>query len=65
MGNVFKNDEQRKHWNAYNNEYSKKTYKTITIKLNKIKDKDILDYMDNFKSPTEAIRSIVREKLNK
>ena len=38
MPNIFKTPEQRKHWNAYNNEYSKRNYRTITIKLNKVTD---------------------------
>ena len=65
MGNVFKNDEQRKRWNAYNSAYSHRNYKTITIKLNKEKDKDIIDFFDEHGSSTEAIRKMVREFISK
>lgn len=61
MPNVFKNDEQRKHWNEYANAYSKKNYKTICIKLNKTTDKDVIDLLDSLdSSPTKAIRILAQ-----
>lgn len=64
MANNFKNQEQREHWNRYNNEYSKKTYRTITIKLNKNSDKDVIDYIDSQSgTATSIIRKLVREKI--
>ena len=66
MANNFKRPEQREHWNKYNNEYSKKNYRTITIKLNLVKDKDIIDYLESSKNgdtATGVIRTLVKEKL--
>ena len=64
MANVFKNDEQRKKWNTYNNKYAKKNYKSICLKLNKNTDKDIIDYLtSNGGSPTQVIKALVKEKL--
>lgn len=64
MANVFKNDEQRKKWNTYNNKYAKKNYKSICLKLNKNTDKDIIDYLtSNGGSPTQVIKTLVKEKL--
>lgn len=64
MPNNFKNDEQRKRWNAYNNQYAKKNYKTICIKFNKESDKDILDYLENSgESPTRVIRELLKARV--
>ena len=66
MANVFKNDEQRVHWNAYNNKYSKKNYKTVTIKFSKLNDKELIDYLENSGKPaTVVIKDLIREKLGK
>ena len=64
MANVFKTPDQRKKWNAYNNAYAQKNYKTVTLKLNKTKDKDILDFIDaNGSSATTLFKQLVREKI--
>ena len=66
MGNVFKTNEQREHWNAYNNNYAKKNYKAICIKLNLVKDKEVIDYLTKTgKTATTIIKELVAEKLNK
>ena len=66
MANVFKNDEQRAHWNAYNNKYSKENYKAVTIKFSKLNDKELIDYLENSGKPaTVAIKDLIREKLGK
>lgn len=63
MPNVFKTKEQRQHWNEYNNQYSKKNYKTITFKLNKRTDKDVIDYFERIGgTPSDAVRQLVRGK---
>ena len=65
MGNVFRNPEQRKHWNEYNKNYSKANYKTMSIKFHKEKDKDLLDYIGSQPtSVSETIKRVVREKIN-
>lgn len=64
MANVFKNQEQRDKWNAYNAKYAKKNYKSICLKLNKNSDKDVIDYLqNNGGSPTQTIKALVREKI--
>ena len=64
MGNNFKNDEQRLHWNKYNNEYSKKNYRTFCLKLNKVKDKDIIDFLESGNgSATSIVKNLLREQI--
>ena len=64
MANVFKSPDQRRKWNAYNNAYAKENYKTITLKLNKSKDKDILDYIaQSNETATNLFKKLVREKI--
>ena len=64
MASVFKNEDQRAHWNKYNNEYSKKNYRCYCLKFNKEKDKDIINYIEsNGGSPSIVIRNLVREKI--
>lgn len=64
MANVFKNDAQRKHWNEYNSQYSKKNYRTFTVKLNRVKDKELIDYLESGgTTATSKIKSLIAEKL--
>ena len=64
MGNIFKSQEQREKWNAYNNKYSKENYKTISLKLNKNNDKDILEYIENSgKTVTTLFKELFYEKI--
>lgn len=62
MPNIFKNDEQRKHWNEYNKNYSNRNYKTITMKFNKNKDQDVIEYLLGQEgiSATQVVRDLVR-----
>ena len=61
MPNIFKTPEQRKHWNTYNNEYSKRNYRTITIKLNKVTDADVIEFLlDKNGTVSAKIREMVR-----
>ena len=60
----FKNDEQRKRWNQYNDSYSKKNYKCYALKLNKNNDQDVIKYLENQnESPTQVLRRLVRKEL--
>lgn len=62
MPNVFRTPEQRKNWNKYNQEYSKKNYVSINIKLHREKDKDIIEYLTDKKaSVSEKVRKLIRE----
>lgn len=64
MGNNFKNQEQRDHWNRYNSAYSKEHYKTYTVKFNRQQDKDVIDFLNqNSKSITATLKTIIREYL--
>ena len=66
MPNIFKNEAQRKHWNEYNNKYSKENYKTISLKLNKRTDKDIIEYLEtSHESPSELIRKLIRDEIKR
>lgn len=64
MPNNFKNEEQRNRWNKYNNAYSRKNYRTFTIKLNREKDKDLIDYLESrSQTTTTTIKELLREKI--
>ena len=63
MPNIFRNEDQRKKWNAYNSKYSKEKYRTITLKLNKEKDKDVIDFLtDKNGTVSDKIRKLVRNR---
>ena len=64
MANNFKNEEQRRHWYDYNNEYSRKNYRAYCMKFNRVNDKDVIDFIDS--SPDSAaitIKKLIREKI--
>ena len=63
MPNIFRNEDQRRKWNAYNSKYSKENYRTITLKLNKEKDKDVIDFLtDKNGTVSDKIRKLVRNR---
>ena len=65
MGLPYRNEEQKQRWRVYSNNYNKKTYKSINIKLNKITDAREIEYLEN--SPLGAsgeIRKMLKEKLD-
>lgn len=62
----FASEEARLHWNEYNNEYAKKSYKSICIKLSRKNDADVIDFIQNSdKSPTDIFRAAIRKEINK
>ena len=64
LANNFKNAEQRRKWNTYNNNYAKKNYRTYCLKLNKVKDKDIIDFLDSCsENITTVFKNLLREKI--
>lgn len=70
MPNIFKDTEQgreqRKKWNEYNNAYSKRNYRTFTVKFRIREDAEIIDFLESYKGgATKAIRELIKkEKLN-
>lgn len=63
MPNVFRKPEQREHWNKYNSKYAKENYKTIGIKLHKVRDKDVIDYCESSgKSMSVLFKELVRNQ---
>ena len=66
MGNNFKNQAQRDHWNKYNNAYSKRNYKTVTIKLNVNSEKFVIDYLESFGKPFgTTVKDILKKEASK
>ena len=60
------NDEQRKKWNKYNCAYSKKTYKALCLKLNRVHDADIIEYLENNSmANAELVKKLIREHMAK
>lgn len=65
MSNVLRTQEQRERWYRYNTQYARKHYRTITLKLNKQSDADIIDYLLSQEKPiTDVIREALRAKLS-
>lgn len=65
MGNVFNTPEQREHWNKYNNDYSKKNYRTVTIKLNKKEYAEEIAYLEQDpKGISHAVKVLLKEKIS-
>ena len=63
MPNIFKNDEQRRKWNEYNKAYAKRKFKSLAIKLDKEKDKDIIEVFDSYaasKTGSENMKRLIR-----
>lgn len=58
MPNIFKNREQRDAWNKYNAKYAKENYKTVSVKLNKEKDRELIEWLENLRgvSVTEVFK---------
>ena len=66
MSNNFKNDEQRRKWNQYNTRYSKINYKTITVKLHRKDDADIVAYLDTIgESMASYVKKLIRQDMGK
>lgn len=67
MANLYHNwgPKQRKRWNEYSKEYSKNHFKTITVKLRLVEDKDIINYLNANKqtSATELVRTSLRHYI--
>ena len=61
--NSFKNDEQRKKWNAYNTRYSKRHYKNITIKLNYESEAETIAFLE--RHGNKIIKELLKEALAK
>ena len=62
--------EKIKEWNKLCREYSKKHYVTVSFKLNKETEKDIVDYFYDEngkarKSISSQIKKLVRDDINK
>ena len=66
MSNAMRTQEQRERWYRYNTQYARKHYRTITLKLNKQTDADIIEWLENNElSITDAIRLALKEKVGK
>ena len=60
--------EQRKQWNAFNAKYNKEHYATVTLKINRDTEKDIIDFLydENGKpkfSLSGKIKSLIRKAI--
>ncbi len=47
------------------NEWNRKNLKPLTIQLNKVSDKDIIEKLNSVSNKTEYIRQLIRKDLNK
>ena len=60
----FKDEEQRKRWNNYNNSYAREKYKSYNLKMNKETDKDVIDYIaSSHESPTQIVKRLIRKEI--
>lgn len=59
------NDAQRTRWNRYSNEYANKNFKTITLKLSKKNDADIVKYLEESgEGVTHLIKRLLRKEIS-
>ena len=65
MANVFKNAEQRKHWNKYNNDYCKRNYKTVGLRLHVLNDKDIIEHLAKLEEDKVTVTDYIKELLRR
>ena len=64
MANSLKNETQRKRWNDYNNNYAKKNYRTFCLKLNRTKDKELIDFLENNnENATAILKRLLRSEI--
>ena len=49
----------------YQIKYYKENYRTFTIKLNRDKDRDIVDYLESQENIANWVRETVRKQINK
>lgn len=62
MGNVFRTQAQREHWNEYNKNYANKNYTAFTMKFSKVKDADVIEFLTSHDglTTTQIIRNLIR-----
>ena len=59
-----KKPEQKERWNNYSNNYAHKNYKTITLKLNRNTDSDIIRFLESSdEGVTKLIKRLLRKEL--
>ena len=60
------NEEQREKWNKYFTAYSKKTYKSVSVRFNYRLEKDLIDYLESQPTPMAVtLKNLVKEKVGK
>ena len=47
------------------NAYNKEHYKALTIRLDRVKDLDIIEWLENFESPKRYICDCIRRDMKK
>ena len=45
--------------------YFKKNIRQVVIKLNKVTDKDLIEFIDSLENIQGTLKQIIREKINK
>ena len=58
-------DEQYQKKLKLVNAYNKEHYKALTIRLDRVKDLDIIEWLENFESPKRYICDCIRRDINK
>ena len=64
MGNVFKTEESRAKWNAYNQQYSKENFAKTFVFFNKKTEMDLLNFLNTRNEPKSVyIKKLIRKDM--
>lgn len=59
------NEESLKKFREYQNAFIKNTYKAYTIRFNREKEKNIIDFLEKKGKTTDYIRKLIEKDLEK
>ena len=60
MGLPYRTEEQKARWNEYTKRYNKSKYKTITVKIDKVEESDLITFLE---SSPDSIQVTVKKAL--
>lgn len=61
----FASNEARQHWNDYNKKYAKTNYKTVSMKLGRYADADVITYLEGEQAKGRSVKDVVVDLVRK
>lgn len=56
---------QKEHWAKYSREYHKRNFKAYNISINKTKESDIIEFIDNNGPVSTLFKRLVRDEIKR